>query len=196
MTPGRPHREFRHKENITFNDNDTVSFLEARSFQFQPDKSQGSESDYIVMPNILALVRLSLPLRPRPAPAPGSSLPAPGVGTSPGMVGHVPAALALFFPRRGHLSWVTSLDSSVHSRRGGASGTPEWPPMPGRNTTVLMHGLGCQGHPSFSECLRLAGLVAKGPWAESTARTRKGRSLGDRSEVSGIFFPWSHTGCV
>ncbi|XP_040843067.1 scavenger receptor class B member 1 isoform X1 [Ochotona curzoniae] len=49
------YREFRHKENITFNDNDTVSFLEARSFQFQPDKSQGSESDYIVMPNILAL---------------------------------------------------------------------------------------------------------------------------------------------
>lgn len=49
------YREFRHKSNITFNDNDTVSFLEYRSFQFQPDKSRGSESDYIVMPNILVL---------------------------------------------------------------------------------------------------------------------------------------------
>ncbi|XP_062038033.1 scavenger receptor class B member 1 isoform X2 [Lepus europaeus] len=49
------YREFRHKKNITFNDNDTVSFLEHRSFQFQPDKSQGSESDYIVIPNILVL---------------------------------------------------------------------------------------------------------------------------------------------
>ncbi|XP_073737400.1 scavenger receptor class B member 1 isoform X1 [Callorhinus ursinus] len=49
------YREFRHKSNITFNDNDTVSFLEYRSFQFQPDKSHGLESDYIVMPNILVL---------------------------------------------------------------------------------------------------------------------------------------------
>ncbi|XP_006865422.1 PREDICTED: scavenger receptor class B member 1 [Chrysochloris asiatica] len=49
------YREFRHKTNITFNDNDTVSFLEYRSFQFQPDRSHGSESDYIVIPNILVL---------------------------------------------------------------------------------------------------------------------------------------------
>ncbi|XP_039735186.1 scavenger receptor class B member 1 isoform X2 [Pteropus medius] len=49
------YREFRRKSNITFNDNDTVSFLEYRSFQFQPDKSNGLESDYIVMPNILVL---------------------------------------------------------------------------------------------------------------------------------------------
>lgn len=49
------YREFRHKSNITFNGNDTVSFLEYRSFQFQPDRSRGSESDYIVMPNILVL---------------------------------------------------------------------------------------------------------------------------------------------
>ncbi|XP_043413256.1 scavenger receptor class B member 1 isoform X3 [Prionailurus bengalensis] len=49
------YREFRHKSNITFNDNDTVSFLEYRSFQFQPDRSHGLESDYIVMPNILVL---------------------------------------------------------------------------------------------------------------------------------------------
>ncbi|KAB1255697.1 Scavenger receptor class B member 1 [Camelus dromedarius] len=48
-------REFRHKSNITFNDNDTVSFLEYRSYQFQPHKSRGLESDYIVMPNILVL---------------------------------------------------------------------------------------------------------------------------------------------
>uniref|UniRef100_A0A2I3LTI4 Scavenger receptor class B member 1 n=1 Tax=Papio anubis TaxID=9555 RepID=A0A2I3LTI4_PAPAN len=49
------YREFRHKTNITFNNNDTVSFLEYRTFQFEPSKSQGSESDYIVMPNILVL---------------------------------------------------------------------------------------------------------------------------------------------
>ncbi|KAM6155287.1 scavenger receptor class B member 1 isoform 5-T5 [Rhynchocyon petersi] len=49
------YREFRHKSNITFNNNDTVSFLEYRSFQFQPNKSSGLESDYIVMPNILVL---------------------------------------------------------------------------------------------------------------------------------------------
>lgn len=67
LTAGLPaHREFRHKSNITFNDNDTVSFLEYRSFQFQPERSHGLESDYIVMPNILVLVRLP---GPRPAPA-------------------------------------------------------------------------------------------------------------------------------
>ncbi|XP_046496809.1 scavenger receptor class B member 1 isoform X3 [Equus quagga] len=49
------YREFRHKSNITFNDNDTVSFLEYRSFQFQPHKSRGLESDYIVIPNILVM---------------------------------------------------------------------------------------------------------------------------------------------
>ncbi|EHH21316.1 hypothetical protein EGK_04339 [Macaca mulatta] len=49
------YREFRHKTNITFNNNDTVSFLEYRTFQFEPSKSHGSESDYIVMPNILVL---------------------------------------------------------------------------------------------------------------------------------------------
>ncbi|XP_054449951.1 scavenger receptor class B member 1 isoform X1 [Pteronotus mesoamericanus] len=49
------YREYRHKTNITFNDNDTVSFLEFRHFKFQPDKSSGLESDYIVMPNILVL---------------------------------------------------------------------------------------------------------------------------------------------
>lgn len=52
------YREFRQKVNITFNNNDTVSFVENRSLHFQPDKSQGSESDYIVLPNIMVLVRL------------------------------------------------------------------------------------------------------------------------------------------
>ncbi|XP_068938944.1 scavenger receptor class B member 1-like isoform X1 [Petaurus breviceps papuanus] len=49
------YREYRQKRNITFNDNDTVSFLEYRSFEFQPEMSQGLETDYIVMPNILVL---------------------------------------------------------------------------------------------------------------------------------------------
>ncbi|XP_014642671.1 PREDICTED: scavenger receptor class B member 1 isoform X1 [Ceratotherium simum simum] len=49
------YREFRHKSNISFNDNDTVSFLEYRRYQFQPDKSCGLESDYIVIPNILVM---------------------------------------------------------------------------------------------------------------------------------------------
>ncbi|XP_003796113.1 scavenger receptor class B member 1 isoform X2 [Otolemur garnettii] len=49
------YREFRHKSNITFNDNDTVSYLEYRSYRFQPAKSHGLESDYIIMPNILVL---------------------------------------------------------------------------------------------------------------------------------------------
>ncbi|XP_058137210.1 scavenger receptor class B member 1 isoform X1 [Dasypus novemcinctus] len=49
------YREFRQKRNITFNGNDTVSFLEYRTFRFEPAKSRGLESDYIVMPNILVL---------------------------------------------------------------------------------------------------------------------------------------------
>ncbi|XP_036027961.1 scavenger receptor class B member 1 [Onychomys torridus] len=49
------YREFRHKANITFHNNDTVSFVEHRSLHFQPDRSRGSESDYIVLPNILVL---------------------------------------------------------------------------------------------------------------------------------------------
>ncbi|XP_036278870.1 scavenger receptor class B member 1 isoform X1 [Pipistrellus kuhlii] len=49
------YREFRHKSNITFNDNDTVSFREYRHFQFQPHMSRGSESDYVSMPNVLMM---------------------------------------------------------------------------------------------------------------------------------------------
>ncbi|XP_043819656.1 LOW QUALITY PROTEIN: scavenger receptor class B member 1 [Dromiciops gliroides] len=50
------YREYRQKRNITFNDNDTVSFLEYRSFVFQPEMSNGLETDYIVVPNMLVLV--------------------------------------------------------------------------------------------------------------------------------------------
>ena len=50
-----------------------MSFLEYRSYQFQPDKSRGQESDYIVMPNILVLVRYPWSVSP-PAPCTGRSL--------------------------------------------------------------------------------------------------------------------------
>ncbi|KAM9099726.1 scavenger receptor class B member 1 isoform X1 [Sarcophilus harrisii] len=50
------YREYRQKHNITFHENDTVSFLEYRTFVFQPHMSQGLETDYIVMPNLLVLV--------------------------------------------------------------------------------------------------------------------------------------------
>ncbi|XP_068268405.1 scavenger receptor class B member 1 isoform X1 [Nyctibius grandis] len=49
------YREFRYKTNITFHDNDTVSFLEYRRLFFQPDLSNGTEEDYLVVPNILML---------------------------------------------------------------------------------------------------------------------------------------------
>ena len=50
-----------------------MSFLEYRSYQFQPDKSRGQESDYIVMPNILVLVRNPWSVS-SPAPCTGRSL--------------------------------------------------------------------------------------------------------------------------
>ncbi|XP_075290763.1 scavenger receptor class B member 1 isoform X1 [Opisthocomus hoazin] len=49
------YREYRYKSNITFHDNDTVSFLEYRRLFFQPDLSNGSEEEYIVVPNILMM---------------------------------------------------------------------------------------------------------------------------------------------
>ncbi|NWX85564.1 SCRB1 protein, partial [Nothoprocta ornata] len=49
------YREFRHKTNITFHDNGTVSFLEYRNLFFRPELSLGSEDDYIVVPNILLM---------------------------------------------------------------------------------------------------------------------------------------------
>lgn len=54
-------REFRYKTNITFHDNDTVSYVEYRKLFFQPDLSNGTEDEYIVMPNILMLVRTCSP---------------------------------------------------------------------------------------------------------------------------------------
>lgn len=54
-------REFRYKTNITFHDNDTVSYLEYRNLFFRPDLSNGTEDEYIVMPNILMLVRICSP---------------------------------------------------------------------------------------------------------------------------------------
>ncbi|NWX00693.1 SCRB1 protein, partial [Caloenas nicobarica] len=49
------YREYRYKTNITFHDNDTVSFLEYRRLFFQPDLSNGREEDYIVVPNIMLM---------------------------------------------------------------------------------------------------------------------------------------------
>ncbi|NXK85810.1 SCRB1 protein, partial [Formicarius rufipectus] len=49
------YREYRYKTNITFHDNDTVSYLEYRNLFFQPDMSNGTEEDYIVVPNILLM---------------------------------------------------------------------------------------------------------------------------------------------
>ncbi|NWS67118.1 SCRB1 protein, partial [Crotophaga sulcirostris] len=49
------YREFRYKTNITFHDNDTVSFLEYRELFFRPDLSNGSEDEYVVVPNILMM---------------------------------------------------------------------------------------------------------------------------------------------
>ncbi|PKU35372.1 scavenger receptor class b member 1 [Limosa lapponica baueri] len=49
------YREYRYKTNITFHDNDTVSFLEYRQLFFQPDMSNGSEEEYVVVPNILMM---------------------------------------------------------------------------------------------------------------------------------------------
>lgn len=50
-------REYRYKTNITFHDNDTVSFMEYRRLFFQPDLSNGTEEDYVVIPNIMLMVR-------------------------------------------------------------------------------------------------------------------------------------------
>ncbi|NXP39840.1 SCRB1 protein, partial [Leiothrix lutea] len=49
------YREYRTKTNITFHDNDTVSYLEYRRLFFQPHLSSGPEDEYVVVPNILML---------------------------------------------------------------------------------------------------------------------------------------------
>ncbi|KAG9487610.1 scavenger receptor class B member 1 isoform X2 [Eleutherodactylus coqui] len=50
------YRERKQKTNITFTENGTVSFLEERTFHFDPEKSVGSEDDYVVVPNLLVMV--------------------------------------------------------------------------------------------------------------------------------------------
>ncbi|XP_026544879.1 scavenger receptor class B member 1, partial [Notechis scutatus] len=55
LSPRCRSREYREKKNITFHSNNTVSFLSYRSFTFEPDRSNGLESDYIMMPNMLVL---------------------------------------------------------------------------------------------------------------------------------------------
>lgn len=54
------------KDNITFNDNYTVSYREYRRYYFEPSMSVGNESDIITIPNMLVLVRPlgSAPLDP------------------------------------------------------------------------------------------------------------------------------------
>ncbi|NWT66931.1 SCRB1 protein, partial [Prunella himalayana] len=49
------YREYRFKTNITFHDNDTVSYLEYRHLFFQPHLSNGTEDEYIVVPNIMMM---------------------------------------------------------------------------------------------------------------------------------------------
>ncbi|XP_053136423.1 scavenger receptor class B member 1 isoform X2 [Hemicordylus capensis] len=49
------YREHRQKTNITFHDNGTISFVEYRRFFFEPSMTNGTEDDYIVIPNILVL---------------------------------------------------------------------------------------------------------------------------------------------
>lgn len=56
------HREYRQKSNITFHNNNTVSYREYRRYYFYPDGSAGNESDEIVLPNMLVLVGMSYTL--------------------------------------------------------------------------------------------------------------------------------------
>ncbi|XP_044131588.1 scavenger receptor class B member 1 isoform X1 [Bufo gargarizans] len=50
------YRERKQKTNITFNENGTVSFVEIRSFQFDREKSAGSEDDYVLVPNLIVMI--------------------------------------------------------------------------------------------------------------------------------------------
>ncbi|XP_078410748.1 scavenger receptor class B member 1 isoform X1 [Cetorhinus maximus] len=49
------YREYRWKSNITFHNNYTVSYREYKRYHFCSERSAGSESDEIVLPNVLAL---------------------------------------------------------------------------------------------------------------------------------------------
>ena len=71
-----------------------MSFLEHRSYQFQPDKSRGQESDYIVMPNILVLVRFPWSVS-LPAPCTGRSLEGSTCGSRVDSAGFLGASWSL-----------------------------------------------------------------------------------------------------
>ncbi|XP_058850199.1 scavenger receptor class B member 1-like isoform X2 [Acipenser ruthenus] len=49
------YREFRQKDNITFHDNNTVSYREYRQYHFFRNMSIGDETDIVVIPNMLVL---------------------------------------------------------------------------------------------------------------------------------------------
>ncbi|XP_041079328.1 scavenger receptor class B member 1-like [Polyodon spathula] len=49
------YREFRQKDNITFHDNNTVSYREYRQYHFFRNMSIGDETDKVVIPNMLVL---------------------------------------------------------------------------------------------------------------------------------------------
>ena len=52
------YREFHLKVNETWNDdNDTITFMQNKWWEFQPDLSLGSEDDIITNINIIAIVR-------------------------------------------------------------------------------------------------------------------------------------------
>ncbi|XP_078410751.1 scavenger receptor class B member 1 isoform X4 [Cetorhinus maximus] len=53
------YREYRWKSNITFHNNYTVSYREYKRYHFCSERSAGSESDEIVLPNVLALMNNS-----------------------------------------------------------------------------------------------------------------------------------------
>ncbi|XP_068608709.1 scavenger receptor class B member 1 [Brachionichthys hirsutus] len=63
------YRKYIQKDNITFHPNNTVSYLEYRKYFFEPSMSVGSESDVVVIPNMLVqgaavmMQHLSYPLR-------------------------------------------------------------------------------------------------------------------------------------
>ncbi|KAL8180194.1 UNVERIFIED_CONTAM: hypothetical protein K2H54_010970, partial [Gekko kuhli] len=55
LSSGRLVMEYKEKKNITFHENGTVSFLEYRFFHFEPDMSNGTENDHVLIPNLLLL---------------------------------------------------------------------------------------------------------------------------------------------
>lgn len=50
--------EKRWKDNITFHENNTVSYKEFRQYYFEESMSVGDESDVVTIPNMLVLVRI------------------------------------------------------------------------------------------------------------------------------------------